>query len=226
MGKRRNFQWGQWVGFLLLIPSLILNIFLYQKIQREEPGIKVIGVIDGDTLVLEGKVRVRLRSVDAPELEFCGGKEAKKILSDLVLGKEVALKEKIIDTMGRPLALVYLGDTLINEEVLKSGWAKFHGDSNTKREILKKAYEEARGKSLGVFSPKCRQMTNPDNPKCNIKGNIDRNRKKYYFPGCVQYDYTVVEKDIGEAWFCTEEEARKAGFEKSERCPGKTYSAQ
>lgn len=206
-------------SLLLLIPSVFLNIFLWKKYKANEEGYKVIGVIDGDTFVLEGKVRVRLRSLDAPELEFCGGEEAKKILSDLVLGKKIVLKEKIIDTMGRPLALVYLGNTLINKEVLKSGWAKFHSDNNSQREILKKTYEEARGKSLGVFSLKCRQMTNPDNPKCNIKGNIDRSRKKYYFPGCVQYNYTVVEKDIGEAWFCTEEEARNAGFIKSERCP-------
>lgn len=202
-----------------LVPSLILNIFLLNKDKANTEGSEVIGVIDGDTFVLEGKVRVRLRGIDAPELEFCGGEEAKKKLSDLVLGKKVTLKEKIIDTIGRPMALIYLEDTLVNEEILKSGWVRFHGDNNNKNEVLKKAFEEARGKKLGVYSNKCRQMTNADNSKCNIKGNIDRDRRKYYFPGCVQYDYTIVEKDIGEMWFCTEKEAISAGFEKSERCP-------
>lgn len=223
--KKKNGQNGflsllKIISLVLVIPSLILNIFLLGKnIINKESGTLVIGVIDGDTFVLEGKVRVRLRGLDAPELAFCGGNESKNVLSDLVLGKKVILKEKIIDQVGRPMALIYEGNKLVNKEVLKSGWARFHGDNNSKNEVLKKAFEEARGNSLGVYSNKCRQMTNPDNPKCNIKGNIDRAKRKYYYPGCVQYDFTIVEKDIGEMWFCTEKEAVSAGFEKSERCP-------
>ena len=58
---------------ILLFPSLALNAILIKKTNKSEQGIKVLGVIDGDTLVLDGKVRLRLRSVDAPELNFvCG----------------------------------------------------------------------------------------------------------------------------------------------------------
>jgi endonuclease YncB( thermonuclease family) len=126
MAKKRGFQWWPWVGFLLLIPSLIVNVFLFQKLPKEGEGIKVIGIIDGDTLVLEGKVRLRLRHVDAPELEFCGGKEAKEKLESLVQEKKVILKEQIIDQQGRPMALVYVKDKLVNEEMLESGWARYH----------------------------------------------------------------------------------------------------
>lgn len=78
----------------------------------------------------------------------------------------------------------------------------------------------AREKGLGIFSSLCRQMENPDDPKCNIKGNIDKNSsaRKYYFPGCAQYEFTIVEKDIGEEWFCTENEARQKDFIKAETC--------
>jgi hypothetical protein len=63
---------------------------------------------------------------------------------------------------------------------------------------------------------------NTQHPTCIIKGNIDKNKytdnKKYYLPGCAQYDFTIVEKDIGEDWFCTEKEAIQAGFVKAETC--------
>lgn len=227
MSKKLTSQWWLWLGFLLLIPSLILNVFLLQQTQKGGQGIKVIGVIDGDTLVLEGKVRLRLRHIDAPELEFCGGKEAKEKLESLVKGKRVILREQIVDQRGRPMALVYIGNILVNEEMTKSGWVRYHADKSSQRSILKAAYDSAKKEGLGVFSPQCYQKENPENPECNIKGNIDKATgvKKYYFPGCAQYKFTIVEKDIGEQWFCTEEGAQKAGFEKSKTCYGKIYKS-
>lgn len=167
----------------LLVPSIFLNIFLSSRLRKAEEGIKVLGVIDGDTLVLEGKTRLRLRSVDAPELQYCLGEEAKKFLENLVKDKKVLVKEQIIDVKGRPMALVYADGKLVNEEVLKQGLGRFHSDSSSAREVLKSAYDNAREKSLGIFNSQCRQTENPDNPKCNIKGNIDKNsdRRNYYF---------------------------------------------
>ncbi|MBI4990630.1 hypothetical protein HZB96_00880 [Candidatus Gottesmanbacteria bacterium] len=46
-------------------------------------------LIDGDTVVLEGKSMVRLRHLDAPDNPFCGSREARKTLEKLVLGKKV-----------------------------------------------------------------------------------------------------------------------------------------
>lgn len=208
------------VLLFLLFPSLILNAVLIQKTKNTEEGIKVLGVIDGDTLVLDGKVRLRLRSVDAPELEFCGGAEAKKELENLVSGKRVESREQIIDQRGRPMTLVYVSGKLVNEEILKSGWARFHSDDTSQRQQLKTAYESAKEQGLGIWGSKCRQTENPDNHECNIKGNIDDNsdRRNYYFPGCAQYNFTIVEKDMGESWFCSEKEAQAAGYTRSKTC--------
>lgn len=207
---------------LLLIPSFLLNIFFFQEINKEKSGqgLLVIEVLDGDTLLMEGDTRVRLRGVDAPELKFCDGLEAKNELVRLVKNKRVKLSEQIIDQWGRPMALVYLGDKLINEEMLKSGLARFHSDNTTQRQRLKSAYDNAQNKKLGIFSEKCEQTIPPD-PKCVIKGNIDKNstRRNYYLPGCAQYKFTIVEKDLGEDWFCTEEQAVAAGFTKALTCP-------
>lgn len=207
---------------LIFIASLTLNVIQWQKSKIDQTGVKVIGVIDGDTLVLDGKARIRLRSVDAPELKYCGGKEAKELLESLVSNKDARIEEKIVDQKARPMALIYVDDTLINQKMLESGWGRFHSDSTSQRESLKQAYEEARSKSLGIWSEMCRQTTNPDRPECKIKGNIDdnsRDRKLYYYPGCPQYEFTVIEKDMGEAWFCTKAEAEKAGYSKAKNCP-------
>ncbi len=206
---------------LFLLPSLFLNFFFFDKLKDNWQEIEVIGVIDGDTIVLDGKTRLRLRCVDAPELEYCGGTEAKALLEKLVDGKKVVIKEQIIDARGRPMALVYVDGKLINEEIIKSGWGRYHSDKTSVREVLKSAYKHAREKKLGIFSSQCSQMQNPDNPDCNIKGNIDKNstRRNYYFPGCAQYDYTIVELDLGEGWFCTEKQAKAAGYTRSKTCP-------
>ncbi|PIS09431.1 hypothetical protein COT75_01375 [Candidatus Beckwithbacteria bacterium CG10_big_fil_rev_8_21_14_0_10_34_10] len=225
MKKKRFIPWFKWLGFLLFIPSLFLNLFLFSKNNDLEQGIKVLGVIDGDTLVLDGKVRLRLRHLDAPELEYCGGLEAKEILESLVLGKKVVLKDSILDQQGRQMALVYVGRKLVNEEMLKSGWARYHHDQSSVTEKLKKVGLEVKEAGLGIFSSLCYQTENLTEPDCLIKGNIDKNSPKrlYYFPGCAQYDFTIVEKDLGEDWFCSEKEAQKAGFEKSKKCYGKNY---
>lgn len=213
-------KWGGLLGTLLLVPSLILNIFLFQKTQKLGQGIKVLEVLDGDTILLDGKVRLRLRHLDAPELEFCGGKEAKDLLTGLVKDKKVILAEYILDQRGRPLALVYLDNKLINEEILKSGWARYHSDQTSQTEQLKATAQKAKEEKKGIFSPQCYQTENLKNPKCNIKGNVDKatDTRLYYYPGCAQYKFTIVEKDIGEDWFCTEKEAQRAGFEKAKTC--------
>jgi len=214
-----------WLLVIILLSSLFLNFYFFQKTKNQESGIKVLGVIDGDTLVLEGKVRLRLRSIDAPELQFCLGQEAKNYLEKLVKGKRVEIKEKIIDRSGRPMALVYLDNRLVNEEMLKAGLARYHADQTSVTSRLKAAFNSAREKHLGIFSPQCYQKENSENPDCLIKGNIDKatGKRLYYFPGCAQYEFTVVEKDIGENWFCTEEEAQKAGFQKAKSCYTKKY---
>src|SRR3989344_8862151 len=89
-----------WLVVLLLIPYLFL---LPRAATRDD--IKVLGVIDGDTLVLDGKVRLRLRHIDAPELEFCGGQGAKDLLTRLVEGQTVVGSGKNLDQRGRPMAL-------------------------------------------------------------------------------------------------------------------------
>jgi hypothetical protein len=51
---------------------------------------------------------------------------------------------------------------------------------------------------------------------CRIKGNINlRGERIYHVPGRPYYDDTRVDILKGERWFCTEAEARSAGWRKS-----------
>lgn len=212
------------IGGLILIPSLIFNLYLYQKNQKLESVYLVEKVIDGDSFILKNDQSIRLGNLNAPELEFCGGPQAKERLEELILGKIVGLDVFSHDQFNRPLALVYIKNTLVNEVLLKEGWGRYEGSPSPQRELLKKAYDEALENKKGIFNSLC-LSEKPEKENCLIKGNIDRNsnQKTYHFPGCSEYERTMVEKDLGEAWFCTEKEAQKAGFEKAQNCFGKKY---
>ncbi|GIW64590.1 MAG: nuclease [Patescibacteria group bacterium] len=209
---------------LSLIISVSINFYFLNVLNEQN---QVVEVVDGDTFQLKSGKRVRLIGVDAPEYDRCGGKEARQFLESIVKNKTVTIKEEVQETFGRSLALVYIGKTLVNEEVLKAGWGRPDYRKNSQRDKLTNAYHFARDKKLGIFSSLCRQE-NSSTPKsdnqqneCNIKGNIDKNtyKKFYHLPGCKHYNEVVIEKDIGERYFCSEEEAQKAGFKKASSCP-------
>ena len=55
-----------------------------------------------------------------------------------------------------------------------------------------------------------------ENDACNIKGNVNtRGERIYHVPGQRYYEKTVIAASHGERWFCSEAEARKAGWRKS-----------
>jgi len=54
------------------------------------------------------------------------------------------------------------------------------------------------------------------NGECNIKGNVStRGERIYHVPGQRYYDETRISASHGERWFCSEEEARAAGWRRS-----------
>jgi hypothetical protein len=47
---------------------------------------------------------------------------------------------------------------------------------------------------------------------CRIKGNISESGKIYHVPGSEWYERTQINPAKGERWFCTEVEAKAAGW--------------
>jgi len=212
---------------VILIISLIINVILGFLFLRPRPVsqnlYQVDRVIDGDTFVLTNKQEIRLMSVNAPEISLCGSTEATEKLKSLILGKKVRLEGDLNDHFGRFLALVYVDDQLINKEMILSGWTRFTSTASSESENLKAAFQKSKTEKLGVFSSKCYQITNPQNPKCNIKGNVKEGKKTYFFLGCGNYSNVALELDQGDQWFCSESDATSAGFTKSVNCYAKVY---
>lgn len=197
---------------LIALISLIVNFGFIKKIRDNN---RVIEVVDGDTFQLQSKERVRLLGVDAPELERCAGPEARKRLSELILNKIVELKEPVKENFGRTMALVYQNGVLINKIMMEEGWGKPDYKKNSQRDILSLAYAEAQKQKFGLWS----FCINPKS-NCLIKGNIDTATydKFYHLQYCRHYDQIVLNTAYGDSWFCSEEEAIKAGFTKSKSC--------
>lgn len=55
---------------------------------------------------------------------------------------------------------------------------------------------------------------------CAIKGNISSTKEKiYHVVGCPNYNQTIIEPLKGELLFCSESEAKAAGWRKALNCP-------
>lgn len=188
------------------------------------PAYKAEKIIDGDSFITSDKQTVRLAFIDAPALTSCGGEEARKALGSLIIDKNLYIKTTMKDDYGRSVALVYNDQGLVSKQMLSLGWA-YYARGGFGGEDLSATVEEAKKKKLGIFSEKCTQTENKEDLKCVIKANqLYGSDKKYYrFPGCGQYNNTLVQLYLGDRWFCTEKEAVAAGYEKGSDCFGKKW---
>src|SRR3989442_3327403 len=95
----------------------------------------VVRVVDGDTIhvrLADRVEKVRYIGVNTPEVhhprkgEEPGGREAAEVNRDLVENKRVRLELDVQsrDRYGRLLAYVWLGDTMINAELVRLGYAQ------------------------------------------------------------------------------------------------------
>lgn len=93
--------------------------------------VKVINVVDGDTIKIETGETVRFIGIDSPESVDprkpiqCYSKEATVKNEDLALGKTVELEKDVSekDRYGRLLRYIWIGDQLINEILVREGFA-------------------------------------------------------------------------------------------------------
>ena len=88
--------------------------------------VKVIRVIDGDTIEIEGKIKVRYIGVNSPESEQCFANESYLENKKLVEGKTITLVRDVSDKdkYGRLLRYVYVGDLFVNDYLITNGFAK------------------------------------------------------------------------------------------------------
>ena len=231
------------VVFLVLSFTLLgfLGGVVLVKKQSSDNIFIVKEVIDGDTIKIKNNIRIRLIGVDAPDKGECFYQEARDFTKELLENKEVRLEKDISgeDIYNRPLRYVILpgtnpasDDLLINDYLIRQGYAQAVASppDNRYRNLLSSAQEEAIRENRGLWSECNYERENeglreqgslPPSPECIIKGNISEKGygKTYLIPGCDNYDRAKIDLRKGEQYFCTEEEAKSAGFRKATNCP-------
>jgi endonuclease YncB( thermonuclease family) len=168
----------------------------------------------------------------------CGEDAAAKLRS-LVQGATLRCTPRDTDEYGRSVSVCRNGSTDINAEMVRAGLAlAYRRYSNDYVDEENEARNAKRGLWAGEFTapwdyrretreetPRPQQSapraapgagtaaTQPPNSRCAIKGNINqRGDRIYHVPGSDSYDNTVIDERSGERWFCSEAEARAAGW--------------
>ena len=200
-----------------------------------DPIIGQASVIDGDTIEIHGQ-RIGLYGIDAPEnAQTCAvsgkevrcGQQAAQALADRIGRQIVTCDSKDRDQHGLVVAVCSAGGDELNGWMVSQGMAlAYRRFSNDYVRREKKAAKEKAGIWRGYFVKpwdwrRGRRLTKDkvfEEGACNIKGNITRGGKRvFHVPGGQYYGPARIDTSIGERWFCSEEEARKAGWRKSKR---------
>ncbi|HEU4516753.1 MAG TPA: thermonuclease family protein [Steroidobacteraceae bacterium] len=109
------------------VAAAACGLALASAAAAQEPVLVVVtSILDGDSIKVQlpdGPVTVRLRNIDAPEMNQPGGGAATRALNGRLLGQEVSLHDVTRDDEQRWVAVVRLGDENINGWMVKQGHA-------------------------------------------------------------------------------------------------------
>jgi len=222
------------------VVSVALCVFLAAACSKAESVSGVPRVIDGDSLEI-GDVSIRLFGIDAPEgRQTCAradqawrcGDAAASELRRLIGGQSIVCERRDTDSYGRMVARCTAGNTDLAAALTLEGYAlayRQYSDDYVDAEASAKA--AARGIWASEFIAPWDWRRNPrtgpavgstqstqirESPRadtCLIKGNINREGVRiYHVPGSRSYEQTRIDTSRGERWFCSEQEARDAGW--------------
>jgi endonuclease YncB( thermonuclease family) len=190
-------------------------------------------VLDADTIQI-GTTRIRLYGIDAFEAEQmclnvdglsyeCGGR-ATRALQEKIGQQTVTYAERGNDAFTRQLAVCRVASTDLSAWMVRSGHAlaytKYALDYLIDERAAKEGQQGAWNGSfelpwdyrLSLPSGAAEAQRTPVAPSatCTIKGNVSREGKRtYHMRGDSSYASVRAEN-----WFCSEDEAGRAGFER------------
>jgi micrococcal nuclease len=157
---------------------------------------KVVGVKDGDTMVLlspdNKTTTVRLAEIDCPEKKQAFGQAAKKFTSDLCFGKQVKLIGTQQDRYGRTVGQIELADgTNVNYALVKNGYAWQYRAYSKSMELAELELKARQGR-LGLWrdtnptppwdfrkEAKGQRVQNGDNKPKKVKRHYRKRKRKY-----------------------------------------------
>lgn len=217
----------------LALVSVFFTVEVHARPSDADPrAASIVGravVIDGDTLQISG-VKIRLEGIDAPELaQSCGrrwfgtwdcGEAAAKALKSLVKERSITCHSKGQDKYGRTLGICFADKTDINAELVRTGlaWAfvKYSAtyvEEETRARAAEAGIWQGEAEPAWIFRQNrwhTAEQTAPEG--CAIKGNVSGNGRVYHLPWSPWYGRVTVNAERGERWFCSEAEARQAGW--------------
>ncbi len=200
-----------------------------------------VRVVDADTWEV-GRVRVRLFGIDAPELdqtcrwpdgrEWACGRWASDEARRRFGGRRAECEAVDIDRYGRVVARCLVDGRDAGRELVAEGIAFAYRRYSMDYDLDEKgAAINGRGlHGAQVQSPAefrrarraARRAAGRPDPAapggCVIKGNISSSGARiYHLPGQENYAATRIDPRRGERWFCSESEARAAGWRRARR---------
>ena len=186
----------------------------------------VVAIADGDTFTLltadKQQVKIRLAEIDAPESGQPYGNKSKQTLSNLIFGKDVRVAVQTTDRYGRTVGRPYVSDLDVCAEMVRMGAAWAYREYLRDRSLLT-LESEAKAAKRGLWGLSEAQNMPPwewrqagdqnASGGCQIKGNINsKGDRIYHVPGRSSYAATQISESKGEQWFCSEAEAKAAGW--------------
>lgn len=142
--------------------------------QAEQDVFVVTRVIDGDTIEIEGGQKIRYIGIDTPETVHpsepvgCFGQEASTKNEELVGGKTVRLEKDVSETdkYGRLLRYVWVDDLLVNEYLVRQGYAQSstYPPDVKYQDLFLEAQKEARENNRGLWSACAEEPTPTPTP--------------------------------------------------------------
>ena len=213
----------------LLLPAFAVAVWLLLP-QGDVPlrAKEANPVIDGDTLVVEGRL-VQLAGIDAPELGqrcFNDGKpwrcglQAALALRKLTAFGEVVC-EKEASKPDSPQANCRVGDKDLAVTLLHQGYAVALPEAPARFQAAQHSAREAkfgiwRGDFVAPASWRdgVRLPGEAADPKyCVIKGTInEKDQRVFYVPSDEGYDEIVIDPSRGERMFCSDDQAILRGW--------------
>jgi micrococcal nuclease len=158
--------WARQIAILSCL-LLLISCQANNQLVANQPQVKVAKVVSGQSLEVLGIgeqpnliSRVRLLGIDAPDLrQSPWGDEARqtleKLMGDLETPVTLEFDVETQDTFGRTLAYVWKDQQLLNEQVIKQGYALFVGRSPNHKydQRLERAQQWARIMGQGIWNP-------------------------------------------------------------------------
>ena len=171
------------------------------------------------------------------------GEQATRALVRHIDSRSVACEERDQDRYGRIVAVCRYGGQDVNAWLVREGWAmayrrysSAYAGEEASAKVAKRGvwrgefvppWDWRRGDRLKSASRGDRvkatrdasRVAARDRGNCNIKGNISHNGGKriYHMPGDRDYERTRISTSRGERYFCSEAEARAAGWRRARR---------